>query len=353
MCYPKPGPRCSGHARQALDNALADVETALDAGDHDAYIRAREDVDAAQDAYDRTSEGIASLRADGEDELADQYTKERAEAVAAYKRSVEPPAPTEPVAPEEQRRLVREQKEREKAAKAAAIAARYASMTDAEVRHVRATLDRDDPNSVAASFDIHAELTRRRAEVTPAFDRFSKEDSSGRTDIEYDQHGALRTDEDLRAVMEDRDQPDEGYDDNEIRTRRALAERALHTRAQRTFDRNGIADVIEGRTWVQPKTFAARYYLARPAVLAGLVETEGSRDEFDGGELSKTESGHLREKFADSYLDSEGRLYTRDMPPEYKERLSDAVSALLATVRATDNALSDTTGLQRDQVFNR
>lgn len=86
MCYAKPGPRCSGHTRQALESAKEAVDSALSAQDHDSYIRAREDVDAAQDAYDRTPEGIESLRADGEDELANQYEQERADALDAYKR---------------------------------------------------------------------------------------------------------------------------------------------------------------------------------------------------------------------------------------------------------------------------
>lgn len=57
MCYPKPGPRCSPHARANLEKAVA-------SGDHAA-------IDAARRAYNVTPDGIQELRDAGRDLEAD------------------------------------------------------------------------------------------------------------------------------------------------------------------------------------------------------------------------------------------------------------------------------------------
>lgn len=75
MCYKRPGPRCSGHALQAL-------QAALKKGDEDAIIKARRD-------YSFTPRGIAELRAKGNEELADQCQARRDALIAAYTESME------------------------------------------------------------------------------------------------------------------------------------------------------------------------------------------------------------------------------------------------------------------------
>lgn len=84
MCYAKPGPRCSKHAREALQRAEAAVEVAPNAH---AFIRAREDAAAAQDAYNRTPEGIKALRDRGDLERAAHYEREREERIKTYNAS--------------------------------------------------------------------------------------------------------------------------------------------------------------------------------------------------------------------------------------------------------------------------
>lgn len=71
MCYPLPGPRCSPHARKALDEALAE-------GDKAAIKKARE-------AYLLTPDGIKELRAAGKGELAERYLRKRKELIRASK----------------------------------------------------------------------------------------------------------------------------------------------------------------------------------------------------------------------------------------------------------------------------
>lgn len=64
MCYKSPGPRCSSHAKMALDKAVRDLQDAYwnrsqDAdGVDDAYAKMRK----AQDDYDMTPEGQEELR---------------------------------------------------------------------------------------------------------------------------------------------------------------------------------------------------------------------------------------------------------------------------------------------------
>ena len=73
MCYPKPGPRCSSHARAALDDALKSQ-------DFDSIARARED-------YYLTPKGIRELSADGQDFEVIRRTEMRKEMLQAYKNS--------------------------------------------------------------------------------------------------------------------------------------------------------------------------------------------------------------------------------------------------------------------------
>ena len=56
MCYRKPGPRCSGHAKERLDRATAAC------GPH-ASPAARREVLDAQDAYDATPKGMDAIKA--------------------------------------------------------------------------------------------------------------------------------------------------------------------------------------------------------------------------------------------------------------------------------------------------
>lgn len=84
MCYAKPGPRCSYHARQALNKANAAVDAALAASDQEGYITARFAMDDAQAAYDRTPAGIAAIEESGKPEdleRAKQYKREREDAL--------------------------------------------------------------------------------------------------------------------------------------------------------------------------------------------------------------------------------------------------------------------------------
>lgn len=69
MCYAYPGPRCSGHARVARDNAVAKLVELVDAGMSGAQLeKARGKVMEKQSTYDSTP--------DGQDELAEQILKE-------------------------------------------------------------------------------------------------------------------------------------------------------------------------------------------------------------------------------------------------------------------------------------
>lgn len=84
MCYPKPGPRCSSSAMKVLQRAYA----AERANPTEANKQATRD---AMDAWLRTPDGIATLRGYGDKkslDLADQYERERAEKIAAYKALV-------------------------------------------------------------------------------------------------------------------------------------------------------------------------------------------------------------------------------------------------------------------------
>jgi 5'-nucleotidase len=71
MCYTLPGPRCSPHAREELDAAIA-------SGDKQAIKEARE-------AYHLTPRGIKELRAQGRTAEADRYAKKRKQMIEAAK----------------------------------------------------------------------------------------------------------------------------------------------------------------------------------------------------------------------------------------------------------------------------
>ena len=55
MCYPQPGPRCSGHARARLDIAWARNRTLRTPESQLLYLQAR-------DGFDETPAGLAALR---------------------------------------------------------------------------------------------------------------------------------------------------------------------------------------------------------------------------------------------------------------------------------------------------
>lgn len=57
MCYPKPGPRCSSHARTRLAEAYRNSEAAVQSGDPDAIAKAKEAVNAARADFDETPAG--------------------------------------------------------------------------------------------------------------------------------------------------------------------------------------------------------------------------------------------------------------------------------------------------------
>lgn len=62
MCYKKPGPRCSYHAKKKLREAKAKLkETGFDHG-MEVYAKAKEEVEAAQLDYDSTPAGMGEMK---------------------------------------------------------------------------------------------------------------------------------------------------------------------------------------------------------------------------------------------------------------------------------------------------
>lgn len=57
MCYPKPGPRCSSHAKTALLKAKIAIQEALTDGNTEAMMQAREAAEKARDDFDATPLG--------------------------------------------------------------------------------------------------------------------------------------------------------------------------------------------------------------------------------------------------------------------------------------------------------
>lgn len=78
MCYPKPGPRCSSHARNALIKARADYEANPTAENKAEWEEAVKD-------YALTPEGIAKLREQGKDKEAEIAERQRDLKIARYK----------------------------------------------------------------------------------------------------------------------------------------------------------------------------------------------------------------------------------------------------------------------------
>ena len=62
MCYKRPGPRCSGHAKQKLDATRKRMIEAQDKDDVEAYVTAADEYKLAQQDYDMTPKGQKSLK---------------------------------------------------------------------------------------------------------------------------------------------------------------------------------------------------------------------------------------------------------------------------------------------------
>lgn len=95
MCYPKPGPRCSSHARadylaaqKHTQKVLAEIpeEGERGAWEQAGYEQARANEEAKRLEYLKTPEGIKRLRAQGDNTLAKLYEVERATQIRAYKK---------------------------------------------------------------------------------------------------------------------------------------------------------------------------------------------------------------------------------------------------------------------------
>lgn len=82
MCYAKPGPRCSAHAKQYLDKAKAVLLADPKEENKEAFLVAHEE-------YRMSPAGIKELRSSGLDAEADRYQQKRKERIALYKASVE------------------------------------------------------------------------------------------------------------------------------------------------------------------------------------------------------------------------------------------------------------------------
>lgn len=74
MCYPKPGPRCSHHALEALRGAEKDLEQT---SAPESYQSAREALERAQNDYDTTPRGL--------EELKSQVAQDPTDAMSAYR----------------------------------------------------------------------------------------------------------------------------------------------------------------------------------------------------------------------------------------------------------------------------
>jgi len=91
MCFPRPAPRCSRHAREALATASAGVVSAKRALREDYTLPNLDAVDAAVAARDAAEEdfrvslaGIRALRDAGDDAAADTAEADRLRLVKAY-----------------------------------------------------------------------------------------------------------------------------------------------------------------------------------------------------------------------------------------------------------------------------
>ena len=61
MCYPKPGPRCSGHAKQKVVSTHKKMMEAQDKDDVESYVSAADEHALAQQDYDMTPKGQQAL----------------------------------------------------------------------------------------------------------------------------------------------------------------------------------------------------------------------------------------------------------------------------------------------------
>lgn len=71
MCYAKPGPMCSNHARKVLNRAIAEKDAAR--------------IKSAQDDFDRTPAGIKGLRKRGKEDEAKRAENARRGMLTAYR----------------------------------------------------------------------------------------------------------------------------------------------------------------------------------------------------------------------------------------------------------------------------
>lgn len=95
MCYPKPGPRCSPHARQKLAKAQTELKK-YDGDDEQKKMMLKNSVVKAQKEYFTSPHGIKALRAkaletgDGKyAKQAEEFAERRKEMIAKYKASQE------------------------------------------------------------------------------------------------------------------------------------------------------------------------------------------------------------------------------------------------------------------------
>ena len=77
MCYAKPGPRCSAHAKAYLDKAVREFGADPSAENRSAMIEALEE-------YKTSPAGIKKLREQGKEDEADLYKKRRKDRIDAY-----------------------------------------------------------------------------------------------------------------------------------------------------------------------------------------------------------------------------------------------------------------------------
>lgn len=88
MCYPKPGPRCSGHARKRIAHINEEHLTLVAAGDFDGAFEKQLEMVSAKMDWNKTPEGIKELRAQGLTTEADYFAGEREKAIQEYKATL-------------------------------------------------------------------------------------------------------------------------------------------------------------------------------------------------------------------------------------------------------------------------
>jgi DNA polymerase III epsilon subunit-like protein len=80
MCYPKPGPRCSGHTRELLQNAQAHFDKIAATHDEESieFLNAKALLNSAKSIYRSSPAGIAKLTEDVKNAPADMDKKDKA-----------------------------------------------------------------------------------------------------------------------------------------------------------------------------------------------------------------------------------------------------------------------------------